>query len=374
MPPERVTPRRLVFHTASLGGGGAERVFVIIASALAERGHEVTYLTWNGRGPNAALLSPRVTVIDLAMPLRGEGFGKLASLRGLWNSARILVRLKPEALYSAPEFANLVMALALLLARSSARFLPSFHAAGSLPSGTIGARLAVLLSRIVVKRASRAIAVSAGVGRDLVSRGFPPEKVVIINNPLPVLTAPPASYSWQITLDGMGEGPVIATAGRLVAVKDHSTLLKAFSLLRAQRPARLVIFGEGPLHAALRAEADALGVGSQVLLPGYVDHPAACYAVADLFVLSSRSEGFGNVLIEAMAAGVPVVSTDAPHGPREILADGAYGNLVPVGDAAALAEAMERGLERPADPDRLRRRAADFAVDAIADRYEAALS
>ena len=345
-----------------------------MANELAGRGHDVSFLTWNGQGPNAALLSSRVKLIDLAMPLRGEGFGKLASLRGLWHSARILARLKPYALYSAPEFANLVMALALLLAGSRAKFLPSFHAARSLPSGTIGAHLAVVLSRIVVERASKAIAVSIGVGRDLVARGFPPEAVMVINNPLPTPVAlPTAPYPWQAILAGMGDGPVIATAGRLVAVKDHSTLLKAFALLRANRPARLVIFGEGPLDRALRVEAENLGIGDQVLLPGYVNNPAACYAAADLFVLSSQSEGFGNVLIEAMESGVPVVSTDAPHGPREILADGQYGMLVPVGDAVALADAMAKSLDQPIDRDRLTRRAADFAIATIADRYELAL-
>lgn len=374
MPPDRLAPQRVVFHTASLGGGGAERVFVLMANALAARGHHVSYLTWNGQGPNAALLATEVQLIDLGMPLRGEGFGGWASLRGLWRSARILARLKPNALYSAPEFANLVMALALLLAGSKAKFLPSFHAAGSLPSGSLGARLAVMLSRIVVMRASKAIAVSQGVGRDLVARGFSPEKVIVINNPLPPATpASEAVYPWHATLAGMGNGPVVATAGRLVAVKDHSTLLKGFALLRTSPPARLVIFGEGPLEAALRAEADALGVGDRVLLPGYVANPAACYAAADLFVLSSHSEGFGNVLIEAMQAGVPVVSTDAPHGPREILADGEYGLLVPVGDAAALADAMARSLAQAPDRDRLTRRAADFAVATIADRYEQAL-
>lgn len=373
MPPERA-PQRIVFHIASLGGGGAERVFVLMANELAARGHDVSFFTWNGQGPNAAILSPQVKLIDLALPLRGDGFGKLGSLRGLWRSAAILRRLDPDALYSGTEFANLVMALALLLAGSRARFLPSFHAAGGLASGSLGARLAVVLSGLMVKRASKAIAVSEGVGRDLVLRGVPPEKVMVIHNPLPPATPLPAEpYPWQAALAEMGEGPVIATAGRLVAVKDHSTLLSAFALLLADRPARLVIFGEGPLHAALRAEADALGVGGRVLLPGYVSNPAACYAVADLFVLSSESEGFGNVLIEAMEAGVPVVSTDAPHGPREILADGAYGLLVPVGDATALADAMGRTLDQPIDREKLRRRASDFAVANIADRYELAL-
>lgn len=369
-----MTSQRLVFHTASLGGGGAERVFVLMANALAERGHEVMFLTWNGQGPNRALLSPLVRLVDFAMPVRGEGFGKPASLGGLLRSALVLARFRPHALYSATEFPNLMMALALLLALSRAKFLPSFHAAAGLPSGTIGAHIAVVLSRIVVMRAHKAIAVSAGVGRDLIARGFPQGKVVVINNPLPTpIPLPAEPFAWQGDLEAMGDGPVIVTAGRLLPVKDHSALLRAFALLRTKRPARLVIFGEGPLEGALRAEALELGIGEQVLMPGYVNNPAACYAVADLFVLSSRSEGFGNVLIEAMEAGVPVVSTDAPHGPRDILVDGELGLLVPVGDVEALARAMGETLDRPVDGDRLRRRAADFAVGTIADRYEAAL-
>ena len=364
--------RRIVFHTASLRGGGAERVFVLMANELAARGHDVTVFTWNAQGPNAALRSSAVKLIDLGIPIRGEGFGKPATLRGLQGSIAMLRQLRPDAVYSAPEFANLLMALALVLSGSRARCFPSFHAAASLPSQTLGARVAVLLSSLMVRRAAKAIAVSDGVGRDIAARGIPGSKVVVINNPLPsALARPDDAYGWQRDLAALGAGPVIATAGRLVPVKDHRTLLAAFAILRRRQPARLVLFGEGPLEAELRAYAQDLGVAGSVLFPGYVNDPAACYAAADLFVLSSTSEGFGNVLIEAMAAGVPVVSTDAPHGPREILAGGRYGPLVPVGNADALAAAMSTTLEHPIPRHVLKDRAADFAVDVIGDKYEA---
>jgi glycosyltransferase involved in cell wall biosynthesis len=367
-----MVPRRIVFHTASLRGGGAERVFVLIANEMAARGHDVTLFTWNGQGPNGALRSPAVKLIDLGIPVRNEGFGKPATLRGLRGSIRMLRQVRPDVVYSAPEFANLLMAVALILSGSRARFYPSFHAAASLPTKEIGSRLAVILSVLTIHRASKAIAVSNGVGRDIAARGVPASKVAVINNPLTGgLDQPGGPYVWQRDLAERGEGPVIASAGWMVPVKDHRTLLAAFAKLRAVRPARLIIFGYGPLEADLKAYAAELGISNSVLFPGYVEDPRACYAAADLFVLSSRSEGFGNVLIEAMSAGVPVVSTDAPHGPREILADGRFGLLVPVGDAAALAVAMATTLDHPLSFETLKARAADFAVETIGDKYEA---
>ena len=366
--------RRIVFHTASLRGGGAERVFVLMANELAARGHDVTLFTWNGNGPNAGLLSGEVKVVDFDIPIRGEGYGKLATLKSLFRSASLFRRLRPDAVFSAPEFANLVMAVALLFAGSRAKFFPTFHAAAALPASTFGAKAAVWFSKLIGGRASKAIAVSIGVGRDIVARGIPAAKVVVIHNPL----SPPAPrqstpHAWESRLAALGDGPVIATAGRLVPVKDHRSLLEAFALVRQRRPARLAIFGDGPLEEQLRIHASELKIADDVLFAGYVADLAAAYGAADVFVLSSTSEGFGNVLVEAMAAGIPVVSTDAPHGPREILDGGRFGPLVPVGDAQALADAIDRTIDLPVATYELKRRASNFDVKAIGDRYEALL-
>jgi glycosyltransferase involved in cell wall biosynthesis len=370
-----VLPKRLVFHVPTLTGGGAERVFVLMANALAARGHHVTLFTWNAGGPNAALRPDAVHRVDLGIPVVNSGFGKPRTLSGLWRSARFYRRHRPDAVFSGPEFANMVMALALYLSGSPAKFCPSFHAAASIPSNDFGSKLAVRLAGLVAARATRLIAVSAGIGGDLVARGVAERKVTVIHNPLPpgLGDGSTRTYSWQAVLAALGQGPVIVTAGRLNPVKDHKTLLRAFAKLRATRPARLVVFGEGPLRDELVAEAGRLGIAGATLFPGYVNDPAACYAAADLFVLSSVSEGFGNVLIEAMAAGVPVVSTDAPHGPREIQKGGALGPLVPVGDADALAAAMAQTLDAPTAVEALRARAADFDLDVITDAYEALL-
>ena len=363
--------KRIVFHVPSLRGGGAERVFVLMANEMAARGHAVTLFVWNSEGPNADLISSEVNLVNLGMEIVDEGFGKVATLKGIVMSAALLRHRQPDAVFSAPEFANLVTTLALLLSGCRASFFPSYHAAASLKSNAFGSRIAPALARLVAWRATKAVAVSSGIGRDLSARGFPDHRLAIIPNPLPpAATRSASAYPWREALAKMGDGPVIVTLGRLVPVKDHSTLLKAFSLFDRTRGYRLVIFGEGPLREDLLHYAGKLGIAERVLFPGYINNPAACYESADLFVLSSTSEGFGNVLIEAMAAGVPVVSTDAPHGPREILADGRFGTLVPVGDSTALAAAMEQTIAAPLPASALKLRAADFSIGIIGDRYE----
>lgn len=367
---------RLVFHLPSLLGGGAERVWVLVANEMARRGHAVTLLVWNGTGPNAVHVSPAVSLVDLKIPVyAGERFGKPATLRGLWRMARFLRRHRPDAVFSAPEFANLITALALLLASSKARFFPSFHAAAALGDSRAGSQAARLLAGVMVQRATRAVAVSQGIANDLVRGGIPASKITVIHNPLPpshAATTEPGPWLDVMTAARQADIPVILTAGRLSPVKDHRTLIEAFALLR-QRPAKLVILGNGPFRADLLALVAERQLENDVLLPGFVSSIAPALASADLFALTSTTEGFGNVLVEAMAAGVPVVSTDCPHGPREILEDGKWGTLVPVGDAPALAQAMARMLDRPTPSEQLRSRAADFAVELIGDRYEALL-
>jgi glycosyltransferase involved in cell wall biosynthesis len=163
---------------------------------------------------------------------------------------------------------------------------------------------------------------------------------------------------------------VIVATGRLAPQKNFPLLLQAFALLRRQRPARLLILGEGRLRPQLEALIAELGLGEDVALPGFVTNPYAAFARASLFVLSSDYEGLGNVLIEAMACGCPVVSTNCPSGPAEILEGGRLGELVPVKDAAALSAAMLRALDTPrASADALRRRGAYFSQERSAERY-----
>lgn len=362
---------KLVFHVPSLIGGGAERVWVLLANEMARRGHATTLLVWNGSGPNRQHVAPQVQLIDFGIPLfAGERFGKPATLRGVWHTAAFLRRHRPDAVFSAPEFANLMTALALLLSGSPAQFFPSFHAAAALHDNRMGSELARRFSGVMARRATRAIAVSQGIAGDLGS-SIAADRIAVIHNPLPPPSARPAEPSaWMLAPPGT---PVIITAGRLAAVKDHRTLIEAFALLHGATPAKLVILGDGPLRGELTALVAERGLGDAVLLPGFVADIRGSLAASDLFVLTSTSEGFGNVIVEAMAAGVPVVSTDCPHGPREILNNGALGELTPVGDAAAIAAAMARMLATPTPPAQLMARAADFSITRIGDQYEALL-
>ena len=179
----------------------------------------------------------------------------------------------------------------------------------------------------------------------------------------------PAGHPW---LDEPGPQVVLA-AGRLSKQKDFSTLLAAFAKLLAHRPARLIVLGKGRRRAMLTSQAEELRIAQHVDFPGFVQNPYAFMAKASLFVLSSQHEGLPTVLIEAMACGCPVVSTDCRFGPDEILEDGRWGELVPVGDAKALSEAMLRALDRPPSSDALRKRASVFGIDRAVTRYEALL-
>ncbi|MEZ5904902.1 MAG: glycosyltransferase [Geminicoccaceae bacterium] len=169
-----------------------------------------------------------------------------------------------------------------------------------------------------------------------------------------------------IRLDGR---PFIVAAGRLTPSKDFPNLLEAMALLRRRRDLALVILGEGPERPALDALVQKLGLTADVWLAGFQANPYRFFSRAAVFVLPSRREGLPTVLIEAMACGCPIVSTDSPHGPREILADGRFGHLVPMGEPPALADAIGRMLDQPTAPALLEERLAAFATDAILEAH-----
>ena len=227
------------------------------------------------------------------------------------------------------------------------------------------------LMRVCYPWADELACVSAGVGEDLAATTrLPNERVKVIFNPVLVdeideLAAESSGHPWFDQPDI----PVFLGTGRLTKQKDFPTLLKAFARLRGTRRARLAILGQGDDLASLQRLAEQLGIAEDVAFLGFVANPYAYMARASVFVLSSAWEGLPTVLIEAMACGTPVVSTDCPSGPREILADGLYGRLTDVGDADGLADAMSETLDSPCGRDLLRSAPVTSPPNACVDQY-----
>ncbi len=231
--------------------------------------------------------------------------------------------------------------------------------------------------RRAYQSADAIVAISDGVAEDLSARsGIPRAHMTTIYNPvvdaeLLEQAQEPIDHPWF----GEDQPPVVLGVGRLHPQKDFPTLIAAFKRLRETRPARLVILGKAdriPVRSRrdeLEQLARRLDVADDVSMPGFTSNPFAFMSKADVFVLSSAYEGLGNVLIEAMACGCPVVSTDCPSGPREILEDGRYGPLVGVADAEGLAEAIGRVLDRPTDKEKLQSRAKMFTVERATRKY-----
>jgi glycosyltransferase involved in cell wall biosynthesis len=255
-------------------------------------------------------------------------------------------------LISSMDHANLVALWAAKLARRSTPVVVTLHTTVSqaIPlRGRLITRLVARLARTFYPWAASVVAVSRGVADDFArNSGVARDRIRVVYNPVITpsviaLTQRTPDHPWF----GPGQPPVILGVGRLTSAKDFPTLIRAFALFRQRRAGRLMIVGEGEERATLEALIAELGLGDHVALPGFRDDAPTFMAGADLFVLSSVWEGLPTVLIEALAAGTRVISTDCESGPREILQEGRLGALVPPGDAAALAEAMIDALDRP---------------------------
>ena len=349
---------KLLFYTHGLIDGGAERLWSCLATALKQRGYDVTFAVDFTASDNAANLDPSIPLTVL-----GRNHG-LATLR----LAKLLRAERPDVALSAVGGSNLKLMTALALARVATRSIITFH--GSVePSSGLLAYLSYRGLPLLSRRAGRTVAVSEGLGRELIGKWHadPARTSVILN---PVYFPQSAPVPTRAALNARPD--VILAAGRLSPEKDFTTLIRAFALV--QRPgAKLIILGKGPDRARLSAEIGRLGLEDRVSMPGYSAEPWLHYQNAKCLVSSSTSELFGNTLVEAMAYGLPVVAT-ACAGPSEIIRDPAHGQLVAIGDTAALASAMGRALDNPGDPEIRRQRADQFSFDARVPAYEALIT
>jgi glycosyltransferase involved in cell wall biosynthesis len=352
----------IAFFLPSLRGGGAQRVIVNLAHGIIERGLPVDVVLGAATGVFLDQLPSAVRLVDLRARRLLRSIGPL---RGY------LRRERPRVLVSSMSHGNLVALWAARLAGRATPVVVTVHNTMSQSTPQQGALAGGLwphLLRTFYPWASCVVAVSHGAADDLArTSGLPRNRVQVVYNPvitpsIMALARQKPDHPWF----DPGQPPVILGVGRLTKQKDFPTLIRAFAEVRRRRPARLIILGEGedrPLLESLIAE---LGLKETVALPGFRENAMAYMAGSALFVLSSAWEGLPTVLIEALAAGTRVVSTDCPSGPREILQDGRLGILVPVGDVAALAEAMIDTLDRPGTtvpPDALTAFTRDAAVD-----------
>jgi glycosyltransferase involved in cell wall biosynthesis len=333
-----LTLRIGIFHPY-FADGGIERTTLLLAEEFARRGHEVDVVTIRPSGPFLERFGGLVTLTDL---------GARRVLTSVPRLAGYLRRRKPDLFISYQGYANIAAAWAHCIARSRSKLVLSERVDPLAQPGS-GSRLRHWLIRRAYRRAHVVAANSQGTARSLAEfLEIPSGRVAVIynstiGNNLDELAKEPPSHPW---LEDEGP-PVVLGAGRLTRQKDFATLLRAFALVRQDSQARLVILGEGEERKALEALAMDLGIAEDVALPGFTVNPYAAIARAAVFVLSSRWEGLSNVLIEAQAVGTPVVATDCPSGPREVLLDGEAGLLVPVGGPEAMAEAVRRVLTQP---------------------------
>ena len=401
-PPGPGPAGRIAFLLDNLEGGGVQRMTLMLAREFARTGYDVDLLVCRMKGELVPAVPPRVRLLALApggrlatcrLALSSGAYVATAVaidqiLAGRWlRDARCLPPLTkylatdlPACLISATPRINVLAVMAARASGGHARSIVSERI-------SISAKLAdqpefrfrqlIPLMKRCYRLASRVVAVSHDLAEDVATQlELPREQVLAIHNPVvgPELEAAshePLEDPWFAP----DAPPVVLSAGRSSAQKDFDTLLRAFADVRRQLPCRLLILGQQVersrqrRHERLLTLADELGIRDDVRLHGFVMNPFPYMARAAVFVLSSRYEGLPGVLIQAMACGTPVVSTSCPTGPREILENGRYGPLVPVGDASVLGKAILDTIADPPSRQRLIDRARHFSVERAFARY-----
>lgn len=367
-PDPRPGEKHIALFMPSLGGGGAERAMLNLAGGLLDEGFRIDLLLASAVGPYRQQVPEGIKIID---------FAKGRVLTCLPDMIRYLRTNQPQILLSTPFRANLLVLLAKRMAQSQVRVFVREAAtlSESLRNCTPWQKWKIVtLARIIYPWADGIVAVSAGVANDLQSLlKLDSRQLKVINNPvvnqdLYRMSEDILEHPWFRP----GAPPVILGAGRLALQKDFATLIKAFAQVRRQRDCRLLILGEGPERQTLQMLVEELGLRDAVSMPGFIPNPFPYMRRAKLLVLSSRHEGLPNVLIQAMALGTPVVATDCPSGPAEILENGKFGPLVAIGDTKALVSAITSILPRmPCDATRaqLMERAGDYHVEKVTHNY-----
>lgn len=357
--------KRIAFFIPSMVGGGAERVVVNLLKGMLSKDVSLDLVLVSATGAYMNQIPPQVRLVNL-------------------NTQRVITAIvplisylrenKPSVLISHLCHANVIAALAKELAFTDTQLILVEHDTLSVSESEVfRARFVPPLMKLLYPHADKIIGVSEAVSRDLETQlGLKNGKVKTIYNPvvnseLIHQAKADLNHPWLQP----NSPPVFLAVGRLTIKKDFSTLIKAFANLREKVTSRLIILGEGELRPELEAIINNLGIANDVSMPGFVENPYAFMSRASAFILSSLWEGLPTVLIEAMACGCPVISTDCPSGPREILADGKYGELVAVSDVMALSSAMLQVLKSPISKELSIQRAMYFSFERATSQYAA---
>jgi glycosyltransferase involved in cell wall biosynthesis len=355
---------RVAIFLPALYGGGAERTMLKLAGGITERNYIVDLVLARAKGPYLTEIPQNVRLIDL---------NASRDLFSLFPLVKYLRKERPAVLLSGLH-TNIIAIIARKLAGVPTRVVVSERNTFSIRTQSFSSdfriRLMPKLVKLLYPLADWVVAVSKGVAEDLVEQvGIPKERIAVIYNPvvtheLKAKAANSLDHAWLKA----GQPPVILSAGRLSVQKDFGTLILAFARIREASNARLLILGEGDERQALEDQIRKLGLEQYVCMPGFVTNPYPYMREASVFVLSSKYEGLPGVLIEALYCGTRLVATDCPSGPREVLCDGSYGQLVPVGDAKLMAQAIGkalRGETSAAHEDGWKR----FELETVVDQY-----
>lgn len=329
--------KKIALYIPSMQGGGAEKVFVTLANYFVSIGYKVDLLLTLKIGPYLEKLDSRINIYELSS--KKTSFDLFRLVNYLKNNT-------PDVLLSALTHTNIIAMMANVLAGNTCPVYISEHANFSENIKILSKGKQLIFKSLVAKfypKSKGIICVSGGVKDDLI-HNFPSlsDKITVIYNPFEISvikqkSQEPVNHPW---LQNNRPFKTIISAGRLNLAKDFHTLLAAFLLVRKNCDVKLLILGEGELRDDLMQFVKTYGLEQVVNLHGFVNNPFAYISKADAFVLSSKYEGLSNVLIESMICGVPLVSTDCPSGPAEILENGKWGTLVPVGDYEKLAQAI----------------------------------
>ncbi len=362
--------------------GGATRRLLTLLEGLVQRGHEIEFVVVDSSGPLVQEIPKGITLVTLEQGPLAFVFPYLSRRMKMSLSkfalAKYIRQSNADIFLSAANHAHITALYAKRLSGSDIPFVLrlSSHVTASLKkSRRLSKRIRFLQAKRLYPMADMVIAVSHAVATDLAKTlDIEKEKIKVVYNPvitkrLMEMARKPPEHPWLQRRRGHKRIPVVVAAGRLRRQKGFDIIVRAISSVISKRQVRLIILGEGKYRKKLEELVRALGLENMVDMPGYVPNPVSFMAKADLFCHASGFEGLPGVVIEALAAGCPVVCTDSPGGVSEILDGGRYGILVPVGDKEALAKGIIEGLDKDWNNDELKQRAMEFTCEKAVSGY-----